>query len=212
MHGVEGIWQSKDGGNGFHGQRGKRGRELEGKEVADIVEDALAFRNGVAYGHEVVVGEHHISRLLGDVRALLAHCNSNIGSLKRSSIIHAVARHGNDFFLALEGTHQSKLMSGGNSIEDFDTDNSFGKGLRGDRIQFFPTQGASYTAFEVINRIMRQWLALGNAGAAATRTGVSSTRVKRGVDWTHNSTSLGDGYCGFFAIASHHKNIDSTTA
>mmetsp|Transcript_28495 Transcript_28495/g.82434 ORF Transcript_28495/g.82434 Transcript_28495/m.82434 type:complete len:253 (-) Transcript_28495:861-1619(-) len=93
-------------------------------------------------------------------------------------------------------------MSGGNSIKHLDTDDSFGKGLRGDRIQFFPAQGASNTTFQVINRIMGQWLALGKVGAAATR----------GIDWTHNSTPLGNGYCGLFAIASHHENIDSTTA
>ena len=42
-------------------------QELDG--LADVVVDAAAFLDGADYGGEVVVREHHVRDVLGDVRA-----------------------------------------------------------------------------------------------------------------------------------------------
>ena len=42
---------------------------------------------------EVVVGEHHVGRLLGDIGAGDAHRDADVGRLERRRVVHAVAGH-----------------------------------------------------------------------------------------------------------------------
>ena len=116
------------------------GRQGPGDEFHQVVVDAAAFLDRGGDGGEVVVGEHHRRRLLGDVGAAAAHGDADIGLLQGRGVVHAVAGHGDDLALGLERAHQAQLLLG------FDA----GENVRGARgaAQLDVVQGRQFAAGE----------------------------------------------------------------
>ena len=81
-------------------------------ELLDVVVDAPPLLDGRHDRGEVVVGEHHVGRLAGDVRAADAHRNPDVSGLHRRGIVDAVAGHRHDMAEALQRPHDSQLLLG----------------------------------------------------------------------------------------------------
>ena len=71
-------------------------RQQVAQELADIVEDGAALLDCGDDRREVVVGEHHVGGLFGDVGARNPHCDANVGLLERRRVVDAVAGHRHD--------------------------------------------------------------------------------------------------------------------
>ncbi len=79
-----------------------------------------ALCNGPDYCCKVVVGEHHIGDILGDIGTRYAHADAYIGLLYGGSIVHAVARHCGYFVSLLPSADYSGLVLGLDSGIDCD--------------------------------------------------------------------------------------------
>ena len=71
-------------------------RQQVAQELPDVGEDRPAFLDGGDDRGEVVVGEHHVGRLLRDVGAGDAHRDADVGGLQRRRVVDAVAGHRHD--------------------------------------------------------------------------------------------------------------------
>jgi hypothetical protein len=91
---------------------------LEGEEVLDVVEDGFALLDSVEDGREVVVGQDHVGGFLGDIGAVHAHGNANVGLFESWRIVDAVARHGNNIAAGLERPDDFELVVGICSCEN----------------------------------------------------------------------------------------------
>ena len=59
---------------------------------------------------EVVVGDHHVGVLFGDLGALDAHRNPDVRLLQGRGVVHSVARHGDDVPLLLQRLDDLQLV------------------------------------------------------------------------------------------------------
>ena len=82
-----------------------------------VVVDRAAFFDRVRDGREIVIREHHVRGLLGDLGALLAHGDADIGALQRGRIVDAVPGHGHDMAVGLNAADQAQLMLGVHASE-----------------------------------------------------------------------------------------------
>jgi len=131
LHRVEGRLEPQRGAEKDEGEAGCAGGELEGQEVLDVVEDGFALFNGVEDGGEVVVGQDHVGRLLGDVGAVHAHGDANVGLLERWRIVDPVSRHGDNIAAGLEGPDDFQLVVRVRSRKDGGVVHCSGKVLLG---------------------------------------------------------------------------------
>ena len=69
---------------------------------------ALAHRRDD--GGEVVVGQDHVGRLLGDVGAGDAHRDADVGRLQRRRVVDAVAGHRDDVAVGLQRVDDAQLV------------------------------------------------------------------------------------------------------
>ena len=69
-------------------------QELDG--LADVVVDAAALLHRAHDGGEVVVRQHHIRHVLGNVGAGDAHTHADISGLDGRRVVDAVTGHGGD--------------------------------------------------------------------------------------------------------------------
>ena len=83
---------------------------LEADEVEQVVVDVTAILHRLDDGGEVVVGQDHHRRALGDFGAGDAHGHADVGFLQRRGIVDAIAGHGHDVLLLLEQRHQPDLV------------------------------------------------------------------------------------------------------
>ena len=81
-------------------------------ELLDVVVDASALLHGCHDRGEVVVGEHHVGRLAGDVGAGDAHRDPDVGGLHRRGVVDAVAGHGDHVAESLQRPHDPQLVLG----------------------------------------------------------------------------------------------------
>src|SRR5829696_5357825 len=81
---------------------GVAGKEIL-DELADVVVDDPTLLDGSHDGREVVVSQHHVGRFLRDVGARYAHRHSYLGLSQGRGVVYAVAGHGNDVVLVLQG-------------------------------------------------------------------------------------------------------------
>ena len=89
---------------------GKVGRKQELDDLADVVVDAATLFASTDDGGEVVVGEHHVGDVLGNVGTGDAHANADVGALDGRGIVDAVARHGHDLVARLPGLDDAGLV------------------------------------------------------------------------------------------------------
>jgi hypothetical protein len=78
-------------------------REQVPEELADVREDPAALSHGGDDRGEVVVGEDHVRRLLGDVGSRDPHRDADVRPLERRRVVHAVPGHRDDVAIGLEG-------------------------------------------------------------------------------------------------------------
>ena len=79
-------------------------------ELADIGIDDPSFLYRGHDGGEVVVGEHHVGCLFGDISASDAHGHTYVRSLKCRSVIHSVTCHGYYVPLPSQCLHNAHLV------------------------------------------------------------------------------------------------------
>lgn len=125
LHGIERVLPPSERAEHHKSKRRGRSAELECQEVLDIVEDALAlFDRGEDCG-EIVVGEDHIRRFLGDVRAQLTHRDADVCFLQGGGVVHAVAGHGYHVASRLQGSDDFEFVLGTGSGKDADSAHGF---------------------------------------------------------------------------------------
>mmetsp|Transcript_17841 Transcript_17841/g.35936 ORF Transcript_17841/g.35936 Transcript_17841/m.35936 type:complete len:454 (+) Transcript_17841:987-2348(+) len=90
---VEGALREDGGADARQRARRDVHRQLELKELADVVVDAAAPLDGGDDGDEVVVHDDHVRRVLRNVSPLDAHGEADVGLLERRRVVGPVARH-----------------------------------------------------------------------------------------------------------------------
>ena len=70
--------------------------EQELDRLADVAVHAAAFLDSADYRCKVIVREHHVGGVLGDVGAGDAHADADVGGLDAGRVVDAVACHGGD--------------------------------------------------------------------------------------------------------------------
>ena len=93
-------------------------RQHEQHRLLDVVVDGAALSHGRRDRREVVVGQYHGGRLLGDLGALDPHGDADVGLLESGRVVHPVARHRDDLLVRLDGLHQTELVLGARARED----------------------------------------------------------------------------------------------
>ena len=95
-------------------------RQHEKHSLLDVVVDRAPFLYGGGDRGEVVVGQHHLGRLFGNLGALDSHCDANIGFLEGRRIVHAVAGHRHDLLVRLDRLDETELVLRAGAREDVD--------------------------------------------------------------------------------------------
>ncbi len=75
-----------------------------------IVVNAAPFPDGPGNGAEVVVRQHDAGRFLGGFGAFLPHSQPDVGALQGGGVVDAVAGHGGDFAVGLQGFDKTQLV------------------------------------------------------------------------------------------------------
>src|SRR5699024_6495459 len=109
---VDGVQQSEaQQGGAEHAQHlAHVGGQQELDGLADVGVDAAAFLHSAHDGGKVVVGQHHVGHVLGDVGAGDAHAHADVGRLDGGGVVDAVAGHGGDGAVALPGGDDAHLV------------------------------------------------------------------------------------------------------
>ena len=102
--------------NGRH-LGGRVGEDVE-DELADVVVDAAAGRDGGDDRGEVVVGEHHRRRLAGDVGPGAAHRDADVRAAQGGGVVDAVAGHRDHEALGAQRLGDPQLRLGRAAGED----------------------------------------------------------------------------------------------
>mmetsp|Transcript_6102 Transcript_6102/g.17879 ORF Transcript_6102/g.17879 Transcript_6102/m.17879 type:complete len:558 (-) Transcript_6102:1715-3388(-) len=110
MHRREGLRKSRDRREEYRAYFANVARDEEAYERLHVGVDAPPFLDGAHDGGEVVVGEDHVGRLLGDLGPRHAHGDADGGLLEGGGVVHSVPRHGRDLPLRLEHPHQFLLV------------------------------------------------------------------------------------------------------
>ena len=63
-------------------------------------------------GREVVVEEHEVGRLAGDVGARAPHRDADVGLVERGTVVHAVSGHGHDVPASAQRPSDAQLLLG----------------------------------------------------------------------------------------------------
>ena len=69
-------------------------------------------------GGEVVIGQYHVGRLLGDLCTCLAHRYTNVRTLQSRCVVNAVAGHSHDLAVGFERLKDLKLVGRRNPRKD----------------------------------------------------------------------------------------------
>ena len=86
--------------------------EQEVHELADVGIDDPPLLDGRDDAGEIVVGEDHVRRLLGHVRAGDAHGDADVRPLQGRRVVDAVAGHRHDVAARLQGIDDPRLVLG----------------------------------------------------------------------------------------------------
>ena len=103
-------------------QRGENEWDVERHEIREgaleIPEDPSPFAYSGDDRREVVVEEHEQSGLPRDLRPALPHGDPDVGLAQRGSVVDAVAGHGHDLPVRLQGPDEAVLLLGPDPGED----------------------------------------------------------------------------------------------
>ena len=82
--------------------------------------DRAALLDGLHDRAEVVVHQHDVGDVAGDVRASRTHRDADIGGAQRRGVVDPVAGHRDHVAAGLERAHDLVLMGRGHAREDVD--------------------------------------------------------------------------------------------
>ena len=85
---------------------------MVGEEAADVGERRAALLDGGDDGGEVVVEQHEVGGLAGDVGAGAAHRDADVGRVQGRAVVDAVAGHGDDVAPGLQRVGDAQLVLG----------------------------------------------------------------------------------------------------
>ena len=88
------------------------GGQRPGDHLHQVVIDRAPFAHRRRDRGEVVVGQHHVRRLLGGFGAFQPHRHAHVGALERGRVVHAVAGHRHDQAARLKRLDQPQLVLG----------------------------------------------------------------------------------------------------
>ena len=166
------------------------GRQYEQQRFLQVVVDRATFFDGVAKGGEVVVGQHHLRRLLSRLGALDAHGHADIGAFERRGVVDPVAGHRHPCATGLQALHQAQLVCRAGAGEN--------AGLLQPSVQFAVAHAVQFGAGQC--RGAAQAEALGDdAGGAGMVAGDHLHGDARAV-------ALGDGLDDFLAWRIEHAD------
>ena len=86
------------------------GRHDEEDGLLQVVIDPTALFYRAGDGGEVIIGQHHVSRLFGDFGTFDTHGDTHVGLAQRRRVVDAVSGHADHFAVILQGFHQAQLM------------------------------------------------------------------------------------------------------
>ena len=89
--------------------------------------DGASLTHSANDGGEVVVGQHHCCGFFRHLCSCNTHRNAHIGLLKSRGIVHAIARHCNNFSFCLELSDESHFVFWCNSGKNADVVDLFSK-------------------------------------------------------------------------------------
>ncbi len=115
LQGQEGQRHAQEGGRKHHPYLPGVGSERVFDEFADVVVDGASFFDGGYDGGEIVIQQHHVRRLFGDIGAGDAHRHPNIGFLERWRIVDAITCHGHNLSIALQCVDDLELVLRGHA-------------------------------------------------------------------------------------------------
>ena len=92
-----------------HGDLGEAAGEGVAQEPADVVVDAPALADGDRHGGQVVVDQHQVGGLPGDLRAA-AHRHPDVGPAQRRCVVDPVAGHRHHVPAVLQGGDDVELL------------------------------------------------------------------------------------------------------
>ena len=95
-------------------------RQQEVDELADVRIDDPPLLDRRNDAGEVVVGQHHVRRLLGDVGTGDAHGHADVGALQGRRVIDPVASHGYDVAVGFHGIDDARLVLRGNAAANLE--------------------------------------------------------------------------------------------
>ncbi len=82
------------------------------KEPENVSVDDPPLLDGTDDAGEVVVGDHHVGVLLGDLGPLDAHGDTDVRFFQGRGVVHSVARHGDNVPLLLQCLDDLQLVLG----------------------------------------------------------------------------------------------------
>ena len=82
--------------NDERGQLGDVVGEVVGEETADVYERGAALLDGGHDGIELIIEQHQVSGLAGDVGSRPTHGDADVGFVQRWSVVDPVTGHGDD--------------------------------------------------------------------------------------------------------------------
>jgi len=85
------------------------------KRFADVGVNAPALFDSSDNRGEVVVGDNHVRRLLGDFRSCFPHGDADVGALDGRSVVDAIAGHRDHRIIRFPGTDDAQFMLGGDA-------------------------------------------------------------------------------------------------
>lgn len=81
-------------------------------KLLDIVKHATTLFHSIENGSKVVIRQHNIRSLLGNIRTSLTHGNTDISTLQRWRIIDTVTSHSHKTLAAMKGLNHADLGLG----------------------------------------------------------------------------------------------------
>ena len=105
-----------------HEDLGRAAGQAVEQESPDVVVDPATLLDGSDKGGELVVPQHQVGGLTGDLAAPLAHGDADVGASQGGPVIDPVPRHRDDVALMLPEPDCVKLVGGPGPGDDVDVE------------------------------------------------------------------------------------------
>ena len=106
------------------------------QRLADVVVNAATFFHGGDDRGEIVVGDNHVRRLLGDFRAAAAHRDADVRAFDGGGVVHAIAGHRDDGVVCFPRADDAQFVLGGDARIDRDFRRALAKLFVAEAVEF----------------------------------------------------------------------------